>query len=87
MDSDFRNTIVSMPQFRNRLEDRRGEKNKGRSRKEIREERTGKKGEKRKNNRGQESSRRVGNLEWRRGGSKIWGRDKEASPRKVPLID
>ena len=63
MDSDFRNTIVSMPQFRNRLEDRRGEKNKGRSRKEIREERTGKKGEKRKNNRGQESSRRVGNLE------------------------
>ena len=87
MDSDFRNAIVSIPQFRNRLEDRRGEKSKGRSRKEIREERTGKKGEKRKNNRGQESSRRVGNLEWRRGGSKIWGRDKEASPRKVPLID
>ena len=87
MDSDFRNAIVSIPQFRNRLEDRRGEKSKGRSRKEIREERTGKKGEKRKNNRGQESSRRVGNLGWRRGGSKIWGRDKEASPRKVPLID
>ena len=63
MDSDFRNAIVSIPQFRNRLEDRRGEKSKGRSRKEIREERTGKKGEKRKNNRGQESSRRVGNLE------------------------
>ena len=71
-----------------KTEGKRKERGRG---KETREERTKREGKgkikKRKNNGSKEDSRRMGNLRWKRRGSKIEGRGKMAGTREVPQVD
>ena len=62
-------------------EKRRKEK---RRRKKMRRERKEEKRKETKKNESMKDGRRVENLEWERGGSKVRGRSKEAGFRKIP---
>ena len=64
-----------------------GERRKGRSREETRRERQEKKTEKREDNGSEESSRRIGDLGWGGGSSKIRGGSKEDGAQEISLMD
>ena len=90
MEHDFRNAMTGIPQPGDWLENKES-KNNEMSRRvwEAVETKVGKvrlakvKEGRKKDNRCEESSRRVGNLGWRGESSKVGERDKKASSRKI----
>jgi len=64
-----------------------GGRSERRSRKKTRRKEKEEEAENRKDSRSEEDSRGMGNMGWRRGGSKIRGRSKKVGARKISQVD